>query len=305
MSRRPRMRRLVSDARGAAYVEFLLAFIPLFILFLGMTQMSLMYAGDLVVQHAASRAARAAVVVLDDDPEYYGGQERLSISGPGVASTEDAIGAILRVFGGGGGGGSSGMSATGGERMAAIRTAASVPMMAISPSMDQLVGDESVRMAIGNPEGRAASSLLYNEAAMAVTFPDAPGGTSYRTEFDEGQQITARVTYLFHCGVPLANRLMCETYPNLRLGPGAAIAQQILDGLADGTMTFDEAMERLQRVNESQRRQQRDQPGINELEAAGADDLMYLTWATGSRFKVLRGEATMPLQYARYYYPSE
>lgn len=293
---------VISDVRGAAYVEFLLAFIPLFIMFLGMVQMALMYAGDLVVQHAASRAARAAVVVLDDDPQYYDGQDRLSVSGGGVASTEDAISAILAVFGGGGGGGGSGISATGGKRMGAIRTAASVPMMAVSPSMDQLIDADSVKTALGNPESRAASSLLYNEAALAVTFPTGPGQDSYRTEFDEGDQITARVTYLFHCGVPLANRLMCESYPSLRLGAGAEVVTQIMDGLADGSMSYDEAMERLRRVDEARARQQRDQPGINELEAAGADDLMYLTWATGSRFKVLRGEATMPLQYARYEY---
>ena len=67
----------------------------------------------------------------------------------------------------------------------------------------------------------------------------------------------------------------------------------------------DEAMERLRQIDETRQRHERDNEGIEELEGAGLDDLMYLTWASGARFKVLRGESTMPLQYARYWYPSE
>src|SRR6185436_6787073 len=100
-----RMKRLLRDQRGAAYVEFLLAFIPLFIMFLGMVQMALMYAGDLVVRHAATTAARAAVVVLPDDPQYYGGNPITQIDTSGSGSSEDAIGGLLGGLGGGGGGG--------------------------------------------------------------------------------------------------------------------------------------------------------------------------------------------------------
>src|SRR5690606_23699561 len=108
---------LLEDRGGAAYVEFLLAFIPLFFLFLGMVQMALMYAGDLVVQHSATTAARAAAVVIDDDPRYYGGAERMTVSSFGVTSTEDALGTLISIFGGGGGGGSTGIgSSPGGPR---------------------------------------------------------------------------------------------------------------------------------------------------------------------------------------------
>lgn len=296
------MKRLMDDTRGAAYVEFLLAFIPLFIMFLGMVQMALMYAGDLVVQHAATRAARAAAVVIDDDPQYYEDAERMDVGSFGVTSSEDVIGSILSIFGGDmsiGGIGSS----PGGPRLNAIRTAASVPLMAISPSMDQLIDSDSVRTAIGSPEARGATGMLiYNSAAMAVTFPTAPNATSYRTSFDEGDQAVTRVTYLFHCGVPLVNRMMCETYPSLRLGPAAGAIEGIISDLGDGSLSFDEAMERLRRADEGRRRHERDNAAIDELEAAGADDLMYLTWATGARFKVLRGEASMPVQYAAYDY---
>lgn len=295
---------LVTDERGATYVEFLLAFIPLFIMFLGMVQMALMYAGDLVVQHSATTAARAAAVVIDDDPRYYEGAPRMRVDGGPSTGAEDAIGSILRLFGGGGGGGGGGgIGAPGGPRVAAIRQAASLPLVAISPSMDQLIDSDSVRTAIGSPEGRGATGLLlYNSSAMAVTFPTSPGATSYRGSFGERDQAIARVTYLFHCGVPLASRLMCESYPSLRLGPAAAAIEGIVRDLRDGTLSFDEAMARLRRADESRTRHERDNPAIDELEAAGANDLMYLTWATGARFKVMRAEASMPVQSARYVY---
>src|SRR5690606_6628936 len=50
----------IASREGAAYVEFLLAFMPLFVLFLGIVQVSLLFAADLVVKHAAYRATRAA-----------------------------------------------------------------------------------------------------------------------------------------------------------------------------------------------------------------------------------------------------
>lgn len=293
-------------ARGAAYVEFLLAFIPLFIMFLGMVQMALMYAGDLVVQHAATTAARAAVVVIDDDPRRYGGQERMDVSEFSVTSGEDAIGTILGIFGGGASFGGVGFRPQG-PRIDAIRQAASIPLLSISPSLPQLTGrNEAVRTALGNAESRAATgAMMYNNAAMGVTFPVAAGATDYRTDFDHGDQVTTRVTYLFHCAVPLANRMMCETYPTLRLGPAAAAIEGIVRDLGDGELSFDDAMRRLRRADVARRRHEEARPAIEELESASGDSLMYLTWATGSRFKVLRGEQTMPVQSARYCYPGD
>lgn len=295
---------LVEDRRGAAYVEFLLAFIPLFIMFLGMVQMALMYAADLVVQHSATTAARAAAVVIDDDPQYYGGADRMDVGEFGVTSGEDVIGSIVSLFGGDISIGGIGTE-PGGARMSAIRNAASMPLMAVSPSFGQLIDSDSVRTAIGDPASRGATGLLvYNRAAMAVTFPTAPQATSYRTSFERspGEEAITRVTYLFHCGVPVVNRMMCETYPSLRLGPAATAVEDIIRDLGSGRLGYQEAMEAIHRADQSRRRHERDQPGIRELESASADDLMYLTWATGARFKVLRAEASMPVQYAHYEY---
>jgi hypothetical protein len=60
---------------GAIYVEFLLAFMPLFVLFLGIVQLFDLDVTWIIANHAAQLAARTAVVVLPDDPSYYDGAE--------------------------------------------------------------------------------------------------------------------------------------------------------------------------------------------------------------------------------------
>jgi Flp pilus assembly protein TadG len=62
-----------ADRSGAVYVEFLIAFLPLFIFFSALAQMGMLQIADLVTKHAAVTAARAAVVVLTDDPARYEG----------------------------------------------------------------------------------------------------------------------------------------------------------------------------------------------------------------------------------------
>jgi len=53
-----------STERGAIYVEFLIAFMPVFIFFLGILQLSFLYTGQLAVEHAATVAARTAALAL-------------------------------------------------------------------------------------------------------------------------------------------------------------------------------------------------------------------------------------------------
>ncbi len=65
-----RARRAVA---GAIYVEFLIAFLPLFVLFLGLVQLFDLSVTHVIASHAAQVTARAAVVVLPDDPAYYDG----------------------------------------------------------------------------------------------------------------------------------------------------------------------------------------------------------------------------------------
>jgi TadE-like protein len=198
---------LLKGARGAVYVEFLLVFMPVFLLFLAVVELGQVYAARLVVQHAATRAARAAVVILDDDPARYGGERRGEVDLGGSADTPSPMAAFMTASGLG----SAGAEAGGGDRFRDIRTAASIPLLAVSPTAAALEGESSIATAIGRGSERAAEgSRRYHQRALAVTFPVEPRASSFRTAFGKEDQVTVRVTYLFHCGVPLVARLMCD-----------------------------------------------------------------------------------------------
>jgi Flp pilus assembly protein TadG len=64
------MKQRCFDDRGAVYVEFIIAFAPLFVMFMGLCQLAGLYSGKLVCLHAAEMAVRASVVVLSDDPQF-------------------------------------------------------------------------------------------------------------------------------------------------------------------------------------------------------------------------------------------
>lgn len=67
---------LLRDTRGAVFVEFLIAFLPVFTFFLCLVQLSLLFTVKVVTEHAAINAARAAAVIVADDPKSYGANER-------------------------------------------------------------------------------------------------------------------------------------------------------------------------------------------------------------------------------------
>jgi hypothetical protein len=62
---------VIRDERGVAYVETLIAFPVLFIVFASLFTFAHLAAAHLIVQRAASAAARAVVVFVPDDPFYY------------------------------------------------------------------------------------------------------------------------------------------------------------------------------------------------------------------------------------------
>jgi hypothetical protein len=68
-----------SGTEGAVYVEFLIAFMPFFIFFLCLWQVSILYTTKIMVDHAANCAARAAAVVMGDVPVRYSN----GLGGPG------------------------------------------------------------------------------------------------------------------------------------------------------------------------------------------------------------------------------
>ncbi|MBN9161690.1 MAG: hypothetical protein J0I07_12060 [Myxococcales bacterium] len=63
---------LWGDASGAVYVEFIIAFMPVFVFFLCLLQLALLFSSQLLVEHSAVQGARAAAVVFGDEPGPYG-----------------------------------------------------------------------------------------------------------------------------------------------------------------------------------------------------------------------------------------
>lgn len=69
---RSRGRSLRDDVRGAVFVEFLIAFLPVFVFFLCVIQLGLLFSVRLVTEHAAVNGVRALAVVGGDEPKRYG-----------------------------------------------------------------------------------------------------------------------------------------------------------------------------------------------------------------------------------------
>lgn len=190
----PHAQALTKDARGAVMVEFLVAFVPVFVLFLGSVQLLLIAVADLVVRHAAITGARAAVVVLSDEARFYAGER------PGSVASD-------------------------GQRLSAIRGAVSFPLAAIAP-------EPQVRASLGAgtpttlaselgsaPATRFASTLASDDTLWtAVTFPVTPGKPAlHQGSVPTNRAVTLRATHLFRCGVPLAATLICSTFAQLEL----------------------------------------------------------------------------------------
>lgn len=65
------------------FVEFLIAFLPVFTFFLCLLQLALLFAVKLVTEHAAINAARAAAVIIGDEKKPYANEpiNKLRIGG--------------------------------------------------------------------------------------------------------------------------------------------------------------------------------------------------------------------------------
>lgn len=71
-------------------MEFLVSFIPVFILFLAIVQLSFISAAKLVVRHAAVTGVRAAIVVLEDRKDLYNGEPYGEIGNSSSSSDESS-----------------------------------------------------------------------------------------------------------------------------------------------------------------------------------------------------------------------
>lgn len=62
---------ILRDRRGAIFVEFLIAFLPVQVFFLCLIQLAILFSVRLLTEHAAVNGARAAAVVIGDDGARY------------------------------------------------------------------------------------------------------------------------------------------------------------------------------------------------------------------------------------------
>lgn len=178
-------------SRGVVSIETLVCFPIVLVTFLGIVQLSLLYATRLVVQHAANRALRAAVVVLDDEPERYAGEARNRL-GP--------------------------------RRLQAIRSAAYGPLGAVAPPAldvaEQAWGKSTT------VKDAASFSLLASVAARVASLPGISAITVHAGADPEKpvetvgahDDVTIVVRFLAPCLVPLVARIICQSGSAFLLG---------------------------------------------------------------------------------------
>ncbi len=184
--------------KGVVYVEFLIVFWPMMLLWLGLAHIGLMYGAHIMVNHAAARAARAAIVILPDESEDWP-DEPLTIG-----DDSNSLNAYE--------------NAPPAGRLHAIRRAARMTLAPISPGLTSS----------GNPVGAIADLLvgyLWTDHAVAVTFPNGDG--DYRTTFDATGPVTAQVTYLYRCPIPVVDKIICNRY----WGADTILSKDIKDAL--------------------------------------------------------------------------
>lgn len=184
-----------SSTGGAAYVEFLLAFLPIFTLFMGLLQIIVLYGARVMTQHAATRAARTASVVIDDDPAYYLGEERGFVGGQ-RASAEDLARSYRRHLGI-----DSGSVVT--TRRAAVEISAMLALLAITPR------DPSGR---GNPSGDSIDARARTTREHVDV--EVMSSSSVPISLVEDQDVRVRVTFRYPCAIPFAGPLVCGGMTN-------------------------------------------------------------------------------------------
>jgi len=208
---------LFADKRGVVFLEFLIAFVPMWTFFLCILQLAFIAHANLMVKHSADSAARSAVVVLPDDPNEYGGEAEMSLDRNPVTAADlgVALGQIgsavraranqaglLRAFS------EKALVNLGRSRLNTIRLAAHTPLMPLAPVNVGRDPQPSIGKAIGS-ERKLLTALYYQPFALAVTFPGLQGGVATEPE------ITVRVTYAYQCAVPLARRILCQSFVDL------------------------------------------------------------------------------------------
>ena len=264
-------------------MEFLLAFMPVFMLFLATTQLAMLTAAKLVVQHAATSAVRSAVVILSDDPNELGDAPRGSLTEGDVSEVTNGADLLvaLRLPGAASllldapGAADDERITQNGARMVPIRTSAYFPLFALAPDASVLEGTPAndVATSLSSELGRrAAAAFAYTRAATVVSVLSRSGSEQLPVKIDRKAAVTVRVTYVVYCGVPLARRLVCNSLSELVSSEDSG-SEDSEDRVAKLVRRFAEV---------------EDRTGFERLATSG------------QRFMVFEAEATLPNQGADY-----
>lgn len=249
--------RVLSGERGAVYVEFLLAFVPVFLLFLAICQLALVNTAALVVRHSAYVAARSAIVVLEDDPERYDDapRGRLSVKRP-ATGTGTALFTALGIAAGelpelpepslpeptdGGGEGDGDDPPQQGARMVPIRTAAYARLLTLAPKSAAPGEGDTLLSSVSNDFVSELGAALRYTASAAVVTLHRNGAEHLAVEpVPRDVPITARVTYLYTCRVPVVRAVMCRSLASLLPPAGESPEQEETDGVLAARMRLSE-----------------------------------------------------------------
>jgi hypothetical protein len=247
----------LSDDRGVVYVEFIIAFLPMFLLFLAICQLALFAAAEAVVRHAAYSAVRSAVVILEDAPSRFDDAPRGSLS-KGDPNDVDGIDDLVTLLGVGT---SKTLSDLGtialskvstkaisfdevqpGARMVPIRSSAFVSLLSLAPN-ERVARpqSDSVSLALSATGGSQLDfALKYTKAASAVTLHDnAISVDLAKDPVAPDAVVTARVTYAYHCTIPVVRAMMCRSIDTLSVAhPLLKRAVRLLPALVSANSRF-------------------------------------------------------------------
>jgi hypothetical protein len=259
---------LIREESGVVFVEFLMAFTPVFVLFLGAVQLGLLTGTKLAVEHAAVVGARAAMVIFEDHPDGYGGEPRRQIAAPSGAALSNPMTNLVAPAGS--------LS-----RADSVRQAVALVLAPFAPQPSGSTFGFGRGDLVGAVSGWLARLVFglteYPRLGLAVTFPTGPESPVLARESIDGAEVTVRVTYLAACVVPLAARLVCGA-------SSRDLAKALEPSRAGPPIPFVGG------------RTERDP----DLQHIADPDLVRAALLKGARFSVLRAEATMPLQSAGY-----
>jgi hypothetical protein len=97
-----------------------------------------------------------------------------------------------------------------GARMVPIQTAALLPLLPIAPRAN-LSTDTLGNALVAATEQQLPYALEYSRAATRVTVHDEPNNVSLASEpVDSKASVTVRVSYIYHCTVPVVRAMMCR-----------------------------------------------------------------------------------------------